>query len=237
MIPATQLHYEFRRKFNKGDNEFNSNILAPDVDSYLNEALELWFKNRVIAADTNSEVRNDLRALLVTSEKHSAQRKDPKRYHIEYPEDLYKLLGMEVLAKKEPCGTKNLKVELIQNDDVSEMLRDPSLQPSFEYEETFAKEYSEGIVSYAMDDFSIVEGYLTYYRKPPAIATPSLTPDKEYVSASGKKITKDSGFFSSDTYAFRNVVDIAVLNALRDYNMIQDYQVQLDKILRKDLID
>ena len=236
MIAATELHYEFRRKFNRGDKEFNANIEAPDIDSYLNEAQELWFKNRVIAAQTNSEVRNDLRQFLVPKEIKS-KRKDAKEYQVEYPDELYKLLGVEALAEKEPCGKKRLKVEIIQQDDLSELLRDPSVWPSFEYEETIAQEYSNGISLYAREDFVITGALLKYYRKPLKIAAPSLVSGGKYTNSAGNKVDKDQGFEVTSTYAFRNVVDIAVLNALRDYNMIQDYSTQLDKILRKDLID
>jgi hypothetical protein len=236
MIKPTELHYEFRRKFNRGDKEFNANVDVPDVDSYLNEAQELWFKNRVIAAQTNSEVRNDLRQFMVSKEVPT-KRKSDEEYEVEYPKEIYKLLGIEALSEKKPCGERKLKVEIIQQDDLSELMRDPSVWPSFEYEETIAQEYSDGVILYARKDFVIKKGLLKYYRKPLKIATPSLISGGKYTNAAGEKVESDQGFEVTSTFAFRNVVDIAVLNALRDYNMIQDYSTQLDKILRKDLID
>ena len=237
MIAATELHYEFRKKFNRGDKEFNVNIFVPDVDSYLNEAQELWFKNRVVAAQTNSEVRNDLRQFEVKAKKIKAKRVDAETYEVEYPEAFYKLLRAEALATKKPCGDKRLKVHIFQADDLNESLRDPNWEPSYEFEETLGDEYSNGLTLYAKDDFTIKEGILTFYRKPAKIAAPSLVEGESYVNSAGKKVDRDQGFEVTSTYAYRNVVDMAVLMALRDYNLIQDYQTQLDKILRKDLID
>lgn len=237
MIAATELQYEFRKKFNRGDKEFNINIYAPDIDSYLNEAQELWFKNRVVAAQTNAEVRNDLRQFQVKGEIRGAKRKDSETYEIEYPENFYKLLRAEVTASKEPCGEKKLKVHIFQEDDLNESLRDPNWCPSYEYEETLADEYSNGLTVYAKKDFVINNGILTYYRKPAKIATPSLVDGGKYQNSAGETVETDQGFEVTSTYAYRNVIDIAVLMALRDYNMLNDYQTQLDKILRKDLID
>jgi hypothetical protein len=39
-----EMHYDFKRKFNKVDSQKNRNILVPEIDLYLNEAEEIFVK-------------------------------------------------------------------------------------------------------------------------------------------------------------------------------------------------
>ena len=56
-------------------------------------------------------------------------------------------------------------------------------------------------------------------------------PDGFYINGDGEKVTVNQGFILDSTDAWRIVVDIAALIALRDITDQNSYQLELNKIL------
>jgi len=121
MISAEKLVYDFYRKYNANNSGKNKKIPIVDVISYLNEALEIWFENKVFIAETNQKVRNDLRQLEVKKEKLKVSRIDDRCVIAEYPSDFYQLLNQVAIVKSDCCDEKKeLIVRILQSDDLQE---------------------------------------------------------------------------------------------------------------------
>ncbi len=225
------VHDEYRRRLNRANSKYSSDVKVKQVDSYINEALEIWFENRVDLSEINSNVRNDLRGF----EKKDQELKNTKTGTIfniyEYPADFYKLLRQWAIVSKGNCPDKTMVITIWESDDISEGLRDPNWKPSYEYEETIADEGEQGLYIWHNGEFKIKKVFVDYYRKPQRVAAPSLIKNQESYILGDKVITEDSDLEVDSTYAYRKIIDIAVACTLRDLGDIQDFNSMVQKIL------
>lgn len=237
MISASQLHYDFRRKFNRINSASGRYISVGEIDSYLTEALYIYFENRVAIAETNPLVRNDLRQYEVKKVPLKLSGKDSKCKFAKYPKDFYQLLRTNVRATGTDCKeVRDLITHIIKSDDISESLVSPFWKPSIDWEETFADEAQDGLYVYHNGAFDIKEVQIDYYRKPKNIQAPSLKDVGSYVDPDGNIITTDQGLDLDSTFAWRKIADIAVLVASRDVGDVTEYQSQLNKIMQVEKI-
>lgn len=232
-IPVERLHYGFRVGLNRRNSDFSQHIKTAEVDYYLNTAYEIWFENRVSLFEQNSKARNDLRQFEEKKVVLNCSPRDEKCCFAQYPENLYKLTRQTAKVDKDPCGEKEIVIRIIQTDDISEAFRNPYRKPSYEYEETFAEEAGDGIMVYK-GDFEINSICIDYLRKLTPVAGPSLTKSGSYRNADNQVVSSDVDFEIDSTYVWKDIVDIAVLTALRDISEVQDFQTQLNKILTLD---
>lgn len=232
MIKPRKLHYAFRSAYNRGDTQSNPKLSVAMVDSYLNEGMDIWFENEVDLYDTSGKITENLSYYVVTDKSIDiSDYTEDTLWFCKYPNDYYRKLRAELSAKKESCGRRRLKVNIFQSDDINEAIRDDLLKSSYEYEEVIAHEEGSGIVLFK-GDFDAFELYMTYIRKPNPIACPSLEEEGSYVNEEGEKVSEDS-IDIGNRFIWRAWVDIAVLNAHRDFGDIQDYRTQLELILKK----
>ncbi|MEX0596170.1 MAG: hypothetical protein WD512_06680, partial [Candidatus Paceibacterota bacterium] len=68
--------------------------------------------------------------------------------------------------KNECCPDKPLMIYLAEEGNVTELLRDKSKQPNFEWAETFATMQNNKILIYTNNEFEIIDANLTYYKQP-----------------------------------------------------------------------
>lgn len=231
MIPAKRSIIEFDRKFDRFVGEENRRLRIEDKLAVINEALEIYFENRVKLTETNSMVRNDLRALeekeielelLVYKSKYSI-------YTI--PDNSYKFLRNRAVVSKEECGQKEIPLIIFQTDDLDNARKSPYWRSSFQWEHALADEGSKGFYVWHEDDFKIENIIVDYYRKPKEIHVPSMSSNLEYEDWNGVLRTKDQGLELDDTYSHRKIIDIAVLIARADLGDVRDFEIQLNKIL------
>lgn len=225
------VHDEYRRRLNRANSDYSSDISVRQVDSYLNEALEIWFENRVDLSELNSTVRNDLRQFEIKNKEINRVDVNTIFNVYEYPDNFYKLLRQWAVVSKKGCPEKNIVVLIWESDDISEGLRDPNWKPSYEYEETIADEGEKGLYIWHNGEFTIKKVYVDYYRKPNRIAVPSLIkPDGKY-TLGDVSVTEDSDLEVNSTYAYRKIIDIAVACTLRDIGDTNDFNSIVQKIL------
>ena len=75
---------------------------------------------------------------------------------VDFPETFYSLKRQKAKASTQGCSNSiDLRVHLIQSDDVDESLRDANWTPSFEWEETVAIRTSKGLKIYHKGRFTI----------------------------------------------------------------------------------
>ena len=60
-ISSTRLQSEFLRRVNRINSGKNSNFDVATIDSYLNEAQDIYYNNRLSVLETSPQVREDLR--------------------------------------------------------------------------------------------------------------------------------------------------------------------------------
>lgn len=231
-IKATQLHYDFLRKLNRINSASGRYVSVAERDSYLTEALYIYFENRAALAEVNPLVRNDLRQFETKKHCVSCNDVDNKCCFAQYPDNFYRLLRTVTIADCDECDEqRELITRTIQSDDLSESLASPFWKPSYEYEETFADEARDGLYVYHNGDFNVQNVCIDFLRKPNPIAAPSLAENGSYVDPTGATISTDSDLELDSTFAWRKIVDVAVLIAARDLSDFPEFESQLQKIL------
>lgn len=237
-ISSTKLHQEFRRRVNRADSSENSSFDVITIDSYLNEAQDIYYTNRLPLAETTPQVRESLRKAEVKDYCTTCKlsKSNNKVCIAELPKDYYRRLRQTAKVScndNRGCDDKEITLRIAQSDDISEILKDPFRKPSFEFEEAWADEAEEGLYVYHNNAFTVNRVCISYYKRLPKIATPSLiVPDGYYIDGDGVKITKDQGFILDTTEDWRLIVDIASLLAFRDIDDANNYKLELDKILQ-----
>ena len=146
---------KMKQRLNKLDSQDYDNITCWQVVESFNKAQVDW-------------VRRQLHGINVVKEgdEQSNRRKD----------DLQKLLIKEPIvttkktdyyfAKKDCCDSRRMTVYLGEEGNLSQLLRDKSKQPNFEWGETFATLINNDLNIYTNNEFDVEDAYLTYYRQP-----------------------------------------------------------------------
>lgn len=237
-ISATKLHQEFRRRVNRINSDKNSLFDVPTIDSYLNEAQDIFYTNRLALLETNPQVREDLRKAEVKNycAKCTLYKNDNRICIVKLPDNCYRRISQTAnvsCSDFRDCDDKDIILRAIQSDDLSEALKDPFRKPSFEFEEGFIDEGEEGLYVYHNNAYKVNKVCINYYKTLPRIAAPSLiSPDGYYIDSDGVKIDVNQGFILDSTDCWIKVVDIATLIALRDSSDYNNYQSELNKILQ-----
>jgi hypothetical protein len=235
MIESRYLQNEVHRRLNRAGTNFSQKLSVDKLDSMLNEALQIWVLNRAKYAEVNSEFRMQLRDLEEKEIELKITKVTPKYVIAEYPKNLLKPLRHYCVASKEDCGEKELIIRIFQSQKLSESLKDPFLDPSFEFEETIGDESKKGLYVFHNNKFNVNSVLIDYIRKPRPLATPSLT-EKGYYMKGGVKIDKDSNLELESVYQAKDIVEITALIAMRDTQDYTEYESQLSKILNVDKI-
>lgn len=232
MIPATELHWEVRRKLNRFNSDHQKKMTVPAMDSILNEALELVLQNAAVFY----EVREDMMLNLAPLERRDVElqvTESDKKVKAKLPEDWYKITRVVAVATNKKCNsTDKLIVRTFQTQKLSEGLISPYWKPSFEWRETIGlRDTEEYYDVYHNDDFTIDSVLIDYIKKHPRIQAPSLSEKGFYIDGYGELAKEDKGLLLDSHYQKRQICDVAALIAMRDLSDIQDFQTQLNKII------
>ena len=240
-ISANKLVYDFQRKLNATNSGRNKNYRIVDIVSYLNEALEIWYENKVFAAETNDKIKHDLRQFVVPKHELKCEEVDCDCCLAKFPENYYKTLDIEVKVCNDECcpGIKKSICPINpQFDDKNKARKNSVWEADFKWEQLLFKEVSEGILIYHEGEMEVEGVCIDYYKKPRYIQAPELVEctESKYLDWDSNLITINSDFEVDSTFGNRQLTDIAVLNAERDSGNIQQYQTQLQKILQLDAL-
>lgn len=240
-ISANKLVYDFQRKLNATVSSRNKNYRIVDIVSYLNEGLEIWYENKVFAAETNDKIKHDLRQFVVPKAELTCEEVDCDCCLAKFPDNYYKTLDIEVKVCNEECCPgikKSICPKNPQFDDKNTNRKKGHWGADFKWEQLLYKEVSEGILIYHEGEMDVTSVCIDYYKKPQKIQAPELVDCSEnsYLDWDNKLITINADFEVDSTFGNRQVSDIAVLNAERDSGNIQQYQTQLQKILQLDTL-
>lgn len=227
MISSRELHLRLKSKLNRLNREYSNQVPVYQGDRALTEAYHLWYTSRCNLAETSDEARRDLKDFEIKGESFEVTPKNGN-YLMKFPGNYYKHLRLSCIALKPECGEKELSVHVEQSQKLNNLLKNPFWEPSYEYEETIADEYRDGMLIYTKN-FEVLRVFMDYFMKPENIQTPSLTKDKYYEGADGK-ISSDKGLPLTTSLEADRIVDMAALIIMRDKGDLTDYQTQMSKI-------
>lgn len=233
MVAATKLQFEFRRRLNRIDSKLKKDFEPDEIDSYLNEAKDILYSKRLDLLETIPQIREELKALEVKELCLSckAHKTNKDACVVTLPEDYYRKSRYRALIFKDAnCGDKDAFVRLLSSDKLTEALKDPMRDPSYEYEEVLMDEFDGGFIVYHNRKFDVKKICIDYFKKLKDIASPSLTTEKKYTNSSGELIEVDQGLVIDNPVFVNLLLDIAALSAGRDLGAVQDFQTQLNKI-------
>lgn|SRR5690554_5724260 len=231
MIDARSFHNECRRKINRINTGFSQHVKVPDLDEYINEALYTWHRNNSAKVEINSETRNDLRIFEIKNRSLEFENMDD-RVVSKFPQDFYKMLNQKVIGVNDKCSERTINVRVLQSGEINDLVYDPYWEPSFEWMETIGDEANDGFHIWHNNKFEVKQVVVDYIRKPKEVRCPSLM--KEGFYTIGTKRYENDSPMELDPERAHEVSDLVALFVARDISDSQEYQSQIDKILRKD---
>lgn len=228
------MHYDFKQKLNKLDSNQNRNLLVPEIDWKLNEAVEVFVK--LVAAprsitnlgfEVSQRSIDDIRTLVVPSKELVLDKVEDNKYYFKIPDNYSHFIKAEALGLKDNCPNKTkLQCTVRQHDD--RFLTDSFTKPSFEWREvpiTFSENH---IVVYTDGTFSIDSFRIHYIKRHSYIHNAQDYPGGKYKLSDGTLLVgKQDCELPEITH--REIVDIAVLITSGDLSLA-DFQTKLNKI-------
>tara|TARA_R110002020_G_scaffold24371_7_gene80286 strand:+ start:365 stop:1063 length:699 start_codon:yes stop_codon:yes gene_type:complete len=160
-----------KERINKLDSQDYDNILCWQIVEAFNKAQVEWCRRQLHGINTlregdeqSTRRKDDLQVLLIKSPILLEQ--EDIFYRSALPENYLQWKRVDVFACKGCCENRRMTVYLASEENLNQLLRDKSKQPSFSWAETFATLTDDSVHIYTNDDFEISESNLTYYRQP-----------------------------------------------------------------------
>lgn len=222
------MHYDFKRKLNKGDSQQNRNLLIPEIDWILNEAQELFVKmiaqprvNNHLGFERTQRTIDDIRNVVIDDEEL-----DVVNNIVTLPPEYWHYVTSYCLIKKEDCEVKSHKTHIRKHrKDFENSFFDKS---SFEWRVVNGVFNSEGIRLFSDTDFTVTKLCITYIKKLKYIHNAQEFRGNKYKLPSGLELSGHENCELPET-THREIVDIAVLIATGELQ-IPDYNIKRDKL-------
>lgn len=164
---------KIKQRINKLDSSDYDSIECWQVREAYNKAQLEWTRKQIHGnnqsgeSDEETKMRvDDLQILLKSITLKGVEKENLYFETTTLPKDYLYFKRITPIADKEHCEGRKLKSTLREEANVDEYLQDYSLQPSFDYEETFHTLIGNKIRVYTNNDFDIEKIKLIYYRQP-----------------------------------------------------------------------
>lgn len=165
------IEVKVKQRLNKLDSQDYDNIQCWQIVEAFNKAQVEWVRrqlhgiNLVKEGDEQSTRRkDDLQVLLSPLTLNPLKRESYFQCNI--PGDYLQWKRIDTFAKKDCCDKRRMAIYLAEEGNLTQLLRDKSKQPSFEWGETFATLINNTIHIYTNDEFDVESASLVYYRQP-----------------------------------------------------------------------
>lgn len=223
-----EMHYDFKRKFNKIDSQQNRNLLVPEIDQYLNEAEDIFKKTiaeprfRTKLGFESSQRNIDSIRSIVETDCYSPE----ENLIYLLPDDYQYYVRGRVEISKGTCTGR--KAVLIPREHDDEFEEDVYTRSSFEWKRVNALFNSDGILLHTDNTFTIDNVCVTYLRKTAFMHNAEAYRVGGYLLPSGELLT---GFSNCELpeNTHREIVDIAVMLASGEIQA-SDFQLKLNKL-------
>ncbi len=161
-----------KERLNKLDSQDYDNFECWQIVEAFNKAQVEWVRrqlhgiNVVKEGDEQSTRRKDDLQILLNTIPVSLSNAD-RSFSAAIPENYLQWKRVDAFATNKCCAEKRpMTVYLAEEGNLSQLLRDVSKRPSFEWAETFATLKNNRVFIYTNDEFDIDKANLTYYRQP-----------------------------------------------------------------------
>jgi hypothetical protein len=163
---------KIKERLNKLDSNDYDNIQCWQIVEAFNKAQKEWSRRQLHGYNTMKEGMEqttrrvtDLQVLLADvnltgSNQYNYFESD------NFPTDFLEFNRVSADATTEDCPAKKLIVRFLENGNLDEWLRDPALDPNFEWGETFNTLSGNKVRIYHENKFNIINPVLSYYRQP-----------------------------------------------------------------------
>jgi hypothetical protein len=227
-MTSREMQMDFRLKFNKIDSQKNRNILVPEVDWHLNEAMEIFINlvanpkaNTHLGFETSQATIDDLYPLITKSSPIV-----PVAGVIPLPVDYHTFLKAYANITKDSC-TARARMFLVQHDDRAE--DSSNYNSSFEWREIIFRFLSGGLEPILEGtDIEVNSAEVTYLKQAPYIHAASLFPGGTYTIPGGATLTGNQDCILPKR-VHGTIVDIAVMVASNNIQA-SDYQLKQNKV-------
>jgi hypothetical protein len=162
---------KIKQRLNKLDSQDYDNIECWQIVESFNKAQVEWTRrqlhgiNLVKEGDEGSTRRkDDLQVLMNTVTLPLTN--EQVAYSLNVPDNYLQWKRVDANAKSDCCPDRRMVIYLAEEGNLSQLLRDDSKKPSFEWAETFATLKNNKVFIYTNQDFEISNASLTYYRQP-----------------------------------------------------------------------
>lgn len=211
-MTTREMHYDFKKKFNKVDSQKNKNFLVPEIDWLLNEAAELFVKRVAspktedgLGFETTQRIIDDIRTVVVPGTWEPVVDNI-----IALPSDYNYYVRCRVKLSKGNCTGQEAPLYVREHRDLFE--ESTFYNGSFEWREVNGLFQSTGIQSFTDGTFTIDEAKLTYIRKMVYMHNAQDFGSGTYNHPSGEVLT-GSVNCELPEHTHREIVDIAVMLA------------------------
>jgi hypothetical protein len=231
-MTVQDMHYDFKKKYNKVDSQQNENLLIPEIDWTLNEAMNLFIKivaqPRLVSYtgfEKNQRTIDDIRTLVKNNQCSIVSNNT-----LSLPNDYLHFIKGYTLLSKIGCTTNNnfkkARLFITKHNDLFE--ENTFTKSSFEWGEVNALFFDGGLKFYTDNTFTIQECCLSYIRKPLYIHNAVNFHSGTYLLPSGIVLTGTQNCELPE-HTHSEIVDIAVMLATGEL-YASDFQTKLAKL-------
>ena len=222
------MHYDFKRKFNKVDSQQNRNFLVPEIDQYLNEAEDIFKKTiaqprfRTRLGFESSQRNIDSISSIVVTDCYDIE--DDLIYIL--PEDYQYFVRGRASLVRDTCPVRKAPIRIMEHDD--EFEEDVYNKSSFDWKRANGLFNSDGLLLHTDGTFTIENVCITYIRKTKFMHNAEDFRIGGYKLASGVTLTGTENCELPEI-THREIVDIAVMLAAGEVQT-SDFQLKLNKL-------
>lgn len=203
------MHYDFKKKFNKIDSQQHRNLRVPEIDWALNEAYELFVKlvaqprlRSYLGFEKSQRTIDDIREVVVNANPLSVTGNI-----VTLPEDYMFFLRARVSMTKGNCSSDKGVLRIRQHDD--EFEESVHHNSSFEWNHVNGLFTQEGIKLFDDGTFTNTSVKLSYIKKLEYIHNAESFRNGTYNLPSGEALTGTQDCILPP-HTHREIVDIAV---------------------------
>lgn len=227
-----EMQYDLKLKLNKIDSSQYKNLLIPEMDWKINEAIDIITKNiaqprysQTQGFELNQRNIDDIRTLVLDNVQRQVTRINEKTYFVTLPLNYMFYISSKVTIRKGSCVVTNVRCFTKQHGDLFE--DSPFDNSSFEWEDVNITFYDKGIKIYTDGTFEITDFQLDYIRRPILVHNAEDHSPTGYKNLQGVQLT---GHQDCDLpeHMHREIVDMAVLIITGD--LIPSYQTKREKL-------
>jgi hypothetical protein len=235
---AREMHYDFKMKLNKVDSQKYKNLLVPEIDWKLNEAVEVFvkmiaeprYKNSDQGFESSQRSIDDIRTIVVDQNLSNSlipTQFDSASYVVVLPSDYWFKVAAKVYATKGECEMQLLSTHPVQHDDESEV--SPFNRSNFEWRDVNIRFFGDNIRIFTDSTFTINRLVLDYIKRPRKINNAQDANGGQYRDLETGLILTGTQSCDLPIGTHRDIVDLAVLITTGDLQ-IPDYQIKQNKL-------